>query len=205
MAIAATIMATAFAVPAMAGPDGTFLSRINNSRANAGLAPVEMYWDLTDDARAHTDRMISTGSIYHNAALSSVTGVWQKLGENVGVGADANSLHDAFMASSSHRANILGDFNYVGIGSKIDESGILWVTVVFMKAAPGLNGGGETTTTTNPPPEPIIEVKPTPEATPTAVQGSSAPTPKSTFSSVAKTAVTENVTAYGRLHGPIAV
>ena len=155
IAVASTILVSAFAVPALAGPEGTLLQRINNSRASAGKAPVEVYWDLSDDARAHTNRMIDAGHIYHNPNLSGVTGVWQKLGENVGVGVDANSLHDAFMASSSHRANILGDFNYVGIGAKTSEDGLMWVTVVFMKAAPGLNGGGEettTTTTTAPPP-----------------------------------------------------
>ena len=149
--VAATVvMIAAFAVPALAGAEGTLLSRINNSRANAGLPPVERYWDLTDDARAHTEAMISAGHIYHNPGLSGVTGVWQALGENVGVGIDANSLHDAFMASSSHRSNILGDFNYVGIGATTDADGLVWATVVFMKAAPGLNGGGETTTTVAP-------------------------------------------------------
>ncbi|MGI9665484.1 MAG: CAP domain-containing protein [Acidimicrobiia bacterium] len=162
IAVATSIMVAAFAVPAMAGPEGTLLSRINNSRAAAGLAPVEGYWDLTDDARAHSGRMMDTGSIYHNPALSGVTGVWQKLGENVGVGADANSLHDAFMASASHRSNILGDFNYVGVGTKTDDAGILWVTVIFMKAAPGLNGGGETTTTSQPPPTTTTTAAPAP-------------------------------------------
>lgn len=156
---AVSVMVSVLAVPAMAGPEGTFFSRINNSRANAGLPPVERYWDLTDDARAHTDRMIENGGIYHNPSLSSVTGVWEALGENVGVGADANTLHNAFMSSSGHRANILGNYNYVGIGAKVDEDGLLWVTVIFMRAQPGLNGDtttttAATTTTTSPAPTP---------------------------------------------------
>jgi hypothetical protein len=151
--LAATSMLVAtLAVPALAGPEGTFLSRINSSRAAAGLPPVERYWDLTDDARAHTNRMIDAGHIYHNSNLGGVTGVWQALGENVGVGIDANSLHDAFMGSSGHRANILGNYNYVGIGAKTDADGLLWVTVIFMRAEPGLNGGGDATTTTTAPP-----------------------------------------------------
>ena len=173
IAVATIIMVSAFAVPAFAGPEGTLLARINNSRANAGLAPVEMYWDLTDDARAHSGAMMQAGYIYHNPALSGVTGVWEKLGENVGVGLDANSLHDAFMASSGHRANILGDYNYVGVGTKTSDDGLLWVTVIFMKAAPGLNGGGSTTTTTVAPtttttvaPAPVPDPEPAPEQAP---------------------------------------
>jgi uncharacterized protein YkwD len=148
MAVAVLFMG--MAIPAFAGPEGTLVSKINSSRSAAGLAPLETYWDLTDDARAHSARMMDRGDIYHNPALGSVTGVWEKLGENVGMGVDLNALHSAFMNSSSHRGNILGDYNYVGVGVKTDAAGVYWVTVVFMKAAPGLNGGGTTTTTQAP-------------------------------------------------------
>jgi hypothetical protein len=150
-----TILVASFAIPAHAGPSGTLLSRINASRAAAGKAPLEAYWDLTDDANAHTNRMVTEGRVYHNPSLSGVTGVWHALGENVGVGIDANQLHDEFMASAGHRANILGDYNYVGIGTSVDASGLVWATVIFMRADAGLNGGGDdtaTTTTTQPPP-----------------------------------------------------
>lgn len=170
------------AVPALAAPEGTLISRINGARAGAGLAPLEQYWDLTDDARAHTDAMIGAGHIYHNPGLAGVTGVWEKLGENVGVGIDADSLHDAFMASSGHRANILGDFNYVGVGVKSDADGLMWVTVIFMKAPPGLNGGETTTTapptTTVPPAEPPSAAVPE-STTPTTYEvKQAAPAPK---------------------------
>lgn len=151
LALTSAVLIAGLAIPAQAGPEGTLVSRINSSRSAAGKAPLETYWDLTDDARAHSAAMLNKGSIYHSPNLASVTGVWEKLGENVGVGVDANSLHDGFMASSAHKSNILGDFNYVGVGVKTDDAGLMWVTVIFMKAAPGLNGGGDATTTTAPP------------------------------------------------------
>ncbi len=151
MVMAVAVMVVGLAIPAFAGPEGTLVGKINSSRASNGLAPLETYWDLTDDARAHSAAMLDRGEIYHNTSLSSVTGVWQALGENVGVGVDINALHNAFMSSSSHRGNILGDYNYVGVGVKTDGNGVIWVTVIFMRAAPGLNGGGTTTTTTQPP------------------------------------------------------
>ena len=149
--MAVAVMFMGMAIPAFAGPEGTLVSKINSSRSSAGLAPLETYWDLTDDARAHSSRMMDKGSIYHNPALGSVTGVWQKLGENVGMGVDLAGMHTAFMNSSGHRANILGDYNYVGVGVKTDSAGVHWVTVIFMKADPGLNGGTATTTTTKAP------------------------------------------------------
>ncbi|MCZ6630362.1 MAG: hypothetical protein O7D28_03330, partial [Actinobacteria bacterium] len=59
-------------------------------------------------------------------------------------GGTVDSLHKAFMASAGHKANILGDYNYAGIGTASSD-GVLYVTVVFMK-----KGGGSTTTTTAP-------------------------------------------------------
>lgn len=173
LAITSTVLIAGLAIPAHAGPEGTLASRINSSRSAAGKAPLQTYWDLTDDARAHAAAMRNKGSIYHSGNLASVTSGWERLGENVGVGVDANSLHDGFMASSSHRSNILGDFNYMGVGVKTDDEGLMWVTVIFMKGPPGLNGGGGTTTTTVPPtttttapPPPPPPISSTPEIEP---------------------------------------
>jgi len=176
---AMAVMIAAFAVPAYAGPEGTLLSRINNSRASAGLAPLERYGGITDDARAQAERMRAEQRVFHNPNLAGSTNVWQGLGENVGVGMEAGELHDAFMASSGHRANILGDFNYVGIGAATDDNGLLWVSVIFMRAAPGLNGGGETTTTTTtaaPPTEQPVDDTPATTTT-TVVPAVQAPAP----------------------------
>ncbi|MCL1598567.1 MAG: CAP domain-containing protein [Actinomycetia bacterium] len=165
LAISATILVAAFATPALAGAESQFVSKINASRAAAGKAPLEVYWDLADDARAQSQRMAAKGEIFHNASLSSVTGVWMALGENVGVGADPTSLHSAFMNSAAHRNNILGDYNYIGVGVTTDASGLIWVTMVFMRAAPGLNGGGTTTTTA--PPTTTTTAPPMPQTTTT--------------------------------------
>ena len=49
------------------------------------------------------------------------------------MGGDVAGLHQAFMASAGHRANILGDYNYVGVGTAFSADDYLYVTVIFMK------------------------------------------------------------------------
>lgn len=194
---ALTLLVTALATPAQAGAAGTLLSRINSSRASAGLPPVETYWDLTDDARAHSARMAAEGRIFHNTNLGGVTGVWLALNENVGVGWDPNELHDSFMSSGPHRANILGNYNYVGIGTATDGEGLLYVTVIFMRAEPGLNGGGTTTTTvpptttttTAPPADPPPNVPPGATTTTTTTTPTTTTKPKAAAKSTGEKTV----------------
>ena len=51
------------------------------------------------------------------ANVARVVPDWRRVGENVGVGYDVTQLHNAFMGSSGHRANIMGDYNQVGSAS----------------------------------------------------------------------------------------
>lgn len=165
LTLAITLLMTLLAVPAQAGPAGTLLSKINSARAGAGLPPLETYWDITDNARAHTNRMIDEQRVFHSSNLGGATNVWEGIAENVGMHFSVDELHAAFMASSGHRANILGNFNYVGIGAKEDENGNVWATVIFMRAAPGLNDDPDDTTTTTAAPtttttQPAVQIDP---------------------------------------------
>lgn len=148
--VLATLGLSASAV-ADSGSEQEFLSAINSTRSSNGLGSLSMDGGLRSYARQHTADMIAAGDISHSSssALESAAGSgWTKLGENVGRGGSVSSLHQAFLDSASHRANILGDYNYVGIGTDT-ASGVLYVTVVFMK-----KGSTEpTTTTTTSPPE----------------------------------------------------
>ncbi|MFZ0013438.1 MAG: CAP domain-containing protein, partial [Acidimicrobiia bacterium] len=130
------------------GSEQGFLSAINSTRSSNGLGPLKMDGGLQSHARKHTADMIAAGDIYHSSSgeLKSAAGSgWSKLGENVGRGGTVTSLHKAFMDSPGHRANILGDYNYVGIGTDTSDDGILYVTVVFMKK--GSTAPPATTTT----------------------------------------------------------
>jgi len=85
--------------------------------------------------------MRERGTIFHNPNLAAATSDWLGLGENVGVGASVGSLHEAFMRSPGHRDNILGDYNYVGVGVAEGSDNLLWVTVIFMRGPEWLAGG----------------------------------------------------------------
>jgi hypothetical protein len=127
--------------------EADFLAHINSTRSSNGLGPLSVDGGLRSHARNHTQDMMDANQIFHStsAELKAAAGSgWSKLGENVGRGGSVSSLHQAFMNSPGHRANILGEYNYVGIGTGTKD-GVLYVTVVFMQK------GATTTTTTSPP------------------------------------------------------
>jgi hypothetical protein len=132
-ATVALLVLLASGVADAASPAETsLLDMVNGARAAHGKAPLAWYWDLADDAKSHSAAMMSAGQIYHNPDLGSVTTGWTVLAENVGVSGDAEGVFDAFMDSPTHRANILGDFEYIGIGAA-ESAGLIWATMIFMK------------------------------------------------------------------------
>jgi hypothetical protein len=111
------------------GTESEFISLINSERAANGLKPLTKDGALTSYARVHTADMIGSGSIYHStsAQLAAAGGTgWEKMGENVGRGQSPT------MASPGHAANILGNYNYIGVGTDTSPDGLLYVTVIFM-------------------------------------------------------------------------
>jgi hypothetical protein len=82
--------------------------------------------------------MADVGAISHNPSLSSqVRGGWRKLGENVGRGGSVDVLHQAFVNSPGHYANLVDPaFTHIGVGV-VERNGTLWTAHVFMAAAGG--------------------------------------------------------------------
>ena len=132
--VALSLLALAPAAGAATETEAEFLSKINATRAANGLSALQLDGALRSHARSHSEDMADAGQIYHSsqAELSSAAGPgWSGIAENVGRGPSPTSLHNAFMASPGHKANILGDYNYVGIGTDT-RGGSLYVTVVFV-------------------------------------------------------------------------
>ena len=119
---------------AHAGTESEFVSRINGARSSRGLRAYAARSDLASVARRHAARMAASGRIYHNPRLGSEVTGWRSVGENVGSGGSVSQIHQAFMASSSHRGNILsGTFTQVGVGTARSSNGTLYVSQVFRR------------------------------------------------------------------------
>lgn len=173
------------------GSESQFVSLINSTRASNGLGALQVDGGLRSHARNHTQDMIAYGDIFHSSSeeLAAAGGSgWSRVGENVGRGQSPSSLHDAFMNSSAHAANVLGDYNYVGVGTDTAPDGALYVTVVFMKK-------GETAPPTTEPPPPDTTTPPppddeTPDTTVPSSDGETPSEPATTTSTTSSTSTT---------------
>ena len=115
------------------GAERGFAKRINDVRGVAKRGMLRLDPELSRAARLHTREMVKQDKLYHTPSdkLSKRVTNWTVLGENVGVGGDVQSLHEAFMASPAHADNVLYDsFRHMGVGT-IKADGKLWVTVIF--------------------------------------------------------------------------
>ena len=121
------------ALPAYAGPgESDSVARVQSARSSQGRPSYAVRADLTSVARRHAARMAARGEIYHNDNLGSEVSGWRSVGENVGRGTDTAEIHQAFMASSSHRSNILSrTYTEIGVGTAVAGNGELFLVQVF--------------------------------------------------------------------------
>lgn len=137
----------AFAVSPAA--EQQFVDLINQERAARGKPTLVVHPDVRTVARNWSDAMIADGkgcgaSLAHNPDYTTqVPKGWTRVAENVACGQSVDQLHRALMDSSGHRANVLGDFNQIGVGVSIDSGGTMWVTQNFMKHASSVPGNGD--------------------------------------------------------------
>lgn len=180
LAVLLSLVAVRPAVAADAGAEAEFVSLLNRERAARGLAALSVASDLVSAARAQSVRMADSGTLHHNPDLGGSVSGWQKLGENVGRGPGAGTIHGAFMASAGHRANILGaDWLEVGVGVEVRD-GTVWVTQVFRQpqaAAPAPQPAPEPTPEPAPQPEPSRSAAAPPTAAPASTTPTTAPAP----------------------------
>lgn len=134
--LACLVLAAGFVAttPRTAEADAATVYRlVNEARWASGLGGVARNSALDAVAQRWTQQMIASGTMSHNGNLSNeVPSGWRALGENVAKGfATDQDLHNAWMGSPGHRANILGAYNSIGIGWARDGAGRIWATQVF--------------------------------------------------------------------------
>lgn len=149
VALAVAMVAT-FLMPAPAvassdwvGAEQRFTNHVNRERAALGLATLQVNLQMVRIARDWSAQMAARDTMSHRPDIPAhVHGPWTRLGENVGwisyregdsLASAVDRLHQAFMDSPPHKANVLGDFNQVGVGVLVVGTGKLWVTFNFLK------------------------------------------------------------------------
>ncbi|HUF32351.1 MAG TPA: CAP domain-containing protein [Acidimicrobiales bacterium] len=151
------------------GDEAGFVARANQERTARGLISLAVADDLRVVARRHAQRMVDRDELYHNPNLGSEVEGWDVVAENVGVGSEIQGIHDAFMASPTHRDVILRpDLEEVGVGVVRTDDGRIWVVEVFRRpSAPPFRAAAASPPvaaqpSTGPPPQP--EPSPSPPA-----------------------------------------
>jgi hypothetical protein len=118
--------------------------------------------------------MAKSGQLAHTTNLGSKVSGWKRLGENVGRGPNLRDIETAFMASPSHRENILDpDFSQFGVGVTWDGKEYFYVAVVFRQPSGAATAPAPTPTTTPttraasapPKPKPTTTTQPAPTTT----------------------------------------
>jgi uncharacterized protein YkwD len=92
------------------------IDQVNASRAQAGLPPLRENIALDRKADAWAQHLRNVCSLSHSQLSDGAPSDWMKLGENVGYGGNIAQVHDAYMHSPGHRANIL-DPSFTSIGA----------------------------------------------------------------------------------------
>lgn len=124
-----------------------FADLLNQERSDRGLPTMRVSLQMVRIARDWSQQMAADSRLWHRPDVpAQVFGPWKRLGENVGhtgyssresLSTAVDRLHRAFMESPPHRANVLGDFNQVGIGVLVGSDGHLWATFNFLQGQIG--------------------------------------------------------------------
>jgi len=150
--IAAAPIAQANATPDPTASGAELFGLLNQTRASNARA--ELSRDAALDALAvawsthMADVFDATGVVYTAGAtdcskvalchrpdlahgLDAIEPNWQGGAENIGVGGDVLSLHNAFVSSPGHFSNMVGNYNRVGVGVVV-RGDRMWVTFDFL-------------------------------------------------------------------------
>jgi uncharacterized protein YkwD len=142
MACLITYSAISSAQQTASAAERQLLNAVNQERQAHGLPSLKLDEALAAAARHHAQRMAEQGTISHQlpgepslstrAKAAGAHFTW--ISENVDQGPNPAAIHQSFMKSPQHRANILdSDMDSAGIGV-VERNGQLFVAEDFCKA-----------------------------------------------------------------------
>lgn len=106
---------------------------VNQTRAQYGRSALRDNLQLDEKAQAWAEHLARNNTLAHSNLPSGITYQWRSLAENVGYGGSVEQVHQAYLNSAGHRANILDPrWNYMGTGVAWRGSRVFTVQV-FMQ------------------------------------------------------------------------
>jgi len=140
--VAVPVILAAQAPTSASAAEQQLFASVNRTRRAQGLPSLKWNEALAGAARRHAALMAQHGSAQHGfsgePSLASrvmqagVRFVW--VAENVIQGASAQDIHEEFMKSANHRANILdSDMDSIGVGV-VERGGQFFAVEDFCKA-----------------------------------------------------------------------
>jgi hypothetical protein len=117
------------------------LERANQARTAAGVGKLQMALDLVEEVRDWSERMRFNTFEHMPDSLRQdiLPDSWTMWSENIAMNSnrdmpDCDPVHDMWMNSAGHRANLLNSkAKFVAIGTYVDSSG-WWATQLFFDA-----------------------------------------------------------------------
>lgn len=107
---------------------------LNATRTSSGRPAVALHDTLNEKAQGWAEEMATSRNLSHSPLGDGAPAGWVRLGEVVGVGGSADSVHDALLRSSSHRRAMLdAGYTHVGVGAARSADGRVWIAQVFMR------------------------------------------------------------------------
>ena len=112
------------------------MTLINAARKDNRKASLTVDDPAMTKAQAWSQNMASRGVLEHTGGGTKIDtrGLtnWCGVAENVGYGPTVKSVHEAFLRSSSHRTNMLGNYTRVGTGVYA-KGNLVWVTEIYLR------------------------------------------------------------------------
>lgn len=114
-----------------------FMRKVNRVRASKGQRRLNWDKQLGYVARRHAKVLANHGGVWHDQNLGRRVTRWRSLGQNTGAGGRCKRLFRSFMASAPHKANILGRWRFIGVGTQWRDKRLYVQTIFESRRNPG--------------------------------------------------------------------
>lgn len=121
-------------------PELEMMSLINNYRVSVGLNPLEKINHISFKSEEHDNYMITNNVVNHNDFVARSENIMNVLGaksvgENIAFNYNTpQAAFDAWLISSSHKENIIGNYTHFGISIRENPvTGQKYYTNIFAK------------------------------------------------------------------------